>query len=84
MGLPKVSVIILNWNGVEDTMECLESLKRMTYNNYEVIVIDNGSEGDDVKVLRKVYNPNTFLEYRASTNPPPTSGNLPPITSPSQ
>ncbi|HIG96075.1 TPA: hypothetical protein HA249_04295 [Candidatus Woesearchaeota archaeon] len=34
--------------------------------------------------LIKVYNPNTFLEYRASTNPPPTSGNLPPITSPSQ
>ena len=47
MGLPKVSVIVLNWNGVDDTIECLESLKRMTYNNYEVIVIDNGSEGDD-------------------------------------
>ena len=58
---PKVSIIILNWNGVDDTIECLESLKRLSYKNYEVIVVDNGSEGDDVKVLRKVYNPNTIM-----------------------
>ena len=47
---PKVSIIILNWNGVEDTIECLESLKKITYKNYEVIVVDNGSEGDDGKL----------------------------------
>ena len=50
--VPKVSIVILNWNGLEDTEECLESLKRITYPNYEVIVVDNGSTGDDVKVLR--------------------------------
>lgn len=49
---PKVAIIILNWNGLEDTIECLESLKKITYPNYEVIVVDNGSEGDDVKILR--------------------------------
>jgi len=48
--LPNVSIIILNWNGVEDTIECLESLKKITYKNYEVIVVDNGSEGDDGKL----------------------------------
>ena len=42
---PKVSIIILNWNGVNDTTECLESLKKITYRNYEVIIVDNGSEG---------------------------------------
>jgi cellulose synthase/poly-beta-1,6-N-acetylglucosamine synthase-like glycosyltransferase len=42
---PKVSIIILNWNGLEDTIECLESLKKITYLNYEVIVVDNGSPG---------------------------------------
>ena len=47
---PKVSIIILNWNGVDDTIECLESLKRLSYKNYEVIVVDNGSEGDDGKL----------------------------------
>lgn len=51
----KVSIIILNWNGLEDTVECLESLKKITYPNYKVIVVDNGSQGDDVKVLRERY-----------------------------
>jgi hypothetical protein len=53
---PKVSIIILNWNGLEDTIECLESLKKITYPNYEVIVVDNGSEGNDVEVLREKFD----------------------------
>lgn len=48
---PKVSIVILNWNGVQDTIECLESLKKITYPNYEVIVVDNASSGDDVEIL---------------------------------
>ena len=50
---PRVSIIILNWNGLKDTQECLESLERINYLNYEVIVVDNASTGDDVKVLRQ-------------------------------
>ena len=38
---------------IEDTLECLESLQKITYPDYEVIVVDNGSLGDDVKVLRE-------------------------------
>jgi len=49
---PKVSIIVLNWNGLEDTIECMESLSKITYPNYDVIVVDNGSEGNDVGVLR--------------------------------
>jgi len=49
---PRVSIIILNWNGLEDTTECLESLKKITYPNYEVIVVDNGSQGNDAQVLK--------------------------------
>jgi len=49
----KVSIIILNWNGLKDTVECLESLKKVTYPNYEVIVVDNGSKGNDVQVLEE-------------------------------
>ena len=51
MNYPKVSIIILNWNGLQDTIECLESLKKISYPNYKVIVVDNYSEGDDVKTL---------------------------------
>jgi hypothetical protein len=54
-GQPKVSIIIVNWNGLEDTSECLESLKKISYPNYEVIVVDNNSTGDDVRVLREKF-----------------------------
>ncbi len=50
---PRVSIIVLNWNGVRDTIECLESLQRITYPDYEVIVVDNGSDGDDAEVLEE-------------------------------
>jgi len=56
MNYPKVSIIILNWNGLEDTIECLDSLKRINYSNYEVILVDNASSGDDVRVLREKYD----------------------------
>jgi glycosyltransferase involved in cell wall biosynthesis len=49
----RVSIIILNWNGLDDTIECLESLKRISYPNYEVILIDNGSEKNDAEILRQ-------------------------------
>jgi len=52
---PEVSIIILNWNGLNDTVECLESLKKVTYPNYRVILVDNGSRGDDVKTLRESF-----------------------------
>jgi len=52
---PKISIIILNWNGLENTVECLESLKKITYPNYEVIVVDNGSKENDVDVLKEEY-----------------------------
>lgn len=52
---PKVSIIILNWNGLEDTIECLESLRKNNYTNYEVIVVDNNSTGNDVKIITEKY-----------------------------
>ena len=50
---PKVSIITLNWNGLEDTIECLESLRKITYPDYEIIVVDNGSKGNDAQVLQE-------------------------------
>ncbi|MCI0532486.1 MAG: glycosyltransferase family 2 protein, partial [candidate division Zixibacteria bacterium] len=41
--LPIVYIIILNYNGWADTIECLESLLRIDYPNYQIIVVDNHS-----------------------------------------
>ena len=53
ISFPKVSVITVNWNNFNDSAECLESLRKTTYPNFEVIVVDNGSEGDDVSLLKQ-------------------------------
>jgi hypothetical protein len=53
ISFPKVSVITVNWNNFNDSAECLESLRKTTYSNFEVIVVDNGSGGDDVSLLKQ-------------------------------
>jgi len=58
---PHVSVIILNWNGFEDTKECIQSLKSIDYENKSVIVVDNNSRDDDVERLRNEYKDNIVL-----------------------
>jgi len=49
---PKVAIIILNWNGWKDTIECLESVYRNTYPNYQVVVIDNGSTDGSMERIK--------------------------------
>lgn len=53
LSTPNVSVIILNWNGWKDTLECLESFFKISYENYNIIVVDNKSEAEDVVKIRR-------------------------------
>ena len=51
MNFPMVKIIILNWNGWQDTIECLESIFQISYPNYQIIVVDNGStDGSAAKI----------------------------------
>lgn len=43
MNSPRVYIIILNWNGWEDSIECLESVMRQDYPNYQIVLCDNAS-----------------------------------------
>ncbi len=47
-----VFINVLNWNGWEDTIECIESCLLLQYPNFQIVVIDNGSEDDSVAILR--------------------------------
>ena len=49
---PLVAIVILNWNGWQDTIECLESVFHVIYPNYAVILVDNGSEDISLKKIR--------------------------------
>jgi len=50
----KVSVIILNWNGCRDTLECLDSLFKSDFLDYEVVLVDNGSSDGSVEEFGKI------------------------------
>lgn len=49
---PQVTIIILNWNGWKDTVECLESLSLINYSNYYIILIDNDSADDSIAQIK--------------------------------
>lgn len=51
----KVSIIVVNWNGKKLLKGCLESLSRQTYEEREIIVVDNGSTDSSVQLVRECF-----------------------------
>ena len=52
---PSVSIIIINYNGKNYIKECLDSLKRLNYSNYEILFVDNASSDDSLKIVKQNY-----------------------------
>lgn len=52
----KISIVVLNYKGLEETLECLESLRRCNRWNYniEIIVVENGSDDGSTEALSKI------------------------------
>lgn len=72
--LPKVTIIILNWNNWKDTIECLESLYGISYPNYDVIVVDNGSQDESIEKIKmyaegKINIESKFFKYNWTNKP---------------
>lgn len=70
----KAAIIVLNWNNWQDTIECLESLQRLTYPNYQVIVVDNGSSDGSLQKIKawaqgEIPVESKFFGYDASKKP---------------
>jgi len=64
---PLVSIITLNYNQAQTTIEFLNSCQSLTYPNYEILVCDmNSTESPTLVISNKEY-PNTSL-YRSKTN----------------
>jgi GT2 family glycosyltransferase len=49
---PRVFVIVINWNGEDDTRICLSSLRNVDYPNMHVVISDNGSRPESLRALR--------------------------------
>jgi GT2 family glycosyltransferase len=74
MSDPTVAIIILNWNGWPDTVECLESINHINYPNYQVIIVDNNSSDDSIKkiidyTLGKLEVKSNFFKYDPNDKP---------------
>ncbi|MBN1656859.1 MAG: glycosyltransferase family 2 protein [Anaerolineae bacterium] len=52
---PGVGIVIVNWNLVSDTLACLNSVYRMSYSEFQVVVVDNGSTDDSVARIAQEY-----------------------------
>jgi GT2 family glycosyltransferase len=52
---PLVSIVTVNYNHSETTLDLLESLTKITYPNIEVIVVDNASPNDNPRIIKEKY-----------------------------
>ena len=70
----KVEVIILTWNGKEDTIECLNSLQKVKYDNFDITIVDNASTDDSAEIIAaefpsvKLIKNNMNLMYAGGNN----------------
>lgn len=53
--MKKIFIVILNWNGKDDTTQCLESIGKLQISNYklQIIVVDNASTDGSIEAIRK-------------------------------
>lgn len=47
----KVYIVLINYNGFKDTIECIESILKSDYKNYQIIVVDNNSTDNSMNYL---------------------------------
>jgi len=64
--IPLVGVVIVNWNGLADTLECLASLQKDAYAHKCIIVVDNGSTDDSAARIAAAFPQATLLQTGAN------------------
>ena len=60
--IPKVCIIVLNWQALNHTIECIQSLEALEYENSEIIIVDNGSQDGSEEALRKKFPQHTLIQ----------------------
>jgi GT2 family glycosyltransferase len=60
--IPLVSIVILNWNGMDFLSNCLNSIFNTNYLNFEVIFVDNNSFDDSTEFVKNNFGKNRNLK----------------------
>lgn len=58
----KVGIIVLNYNGEDCLLRCLESLQKLTYTNKTIIIVDNHSTDDSFQEAKKMFSDFGYIE----------------------
>ncbi len=72
---PRITIIVLNYNGIRDTRECIKSLLKTSYKNRQIVVVDNGSVINEARVLKKEFKNRSLTFVRFNTNHGFSGGN---------
>src|SRR6185369_7026443 len=59
--LPQVSIVVLNYNGEDCLLACLRSLWNISYDNYSVLIVDNGSTDNSLEEAKKEFPAFAYL-----------------------
>lgn len=62
----KVAIILINWNGLQFSIDCLHSLRQLDYPNFGIFVVDNASDNQEGEVLKAEFPEITLIQ--SSTN----------------
>ncbi len=54
---PSVFIVVVNWRNPEATLKCVRSLEKLDYENFKIVIIDNGSNDDSEAVFRSELEP---------------------------
>ncbi len=65
---PSVSVIILNFNGLEDTRVCLLSVLKTKYPRIKIYLVDNGSYDNEANILKREFTDKRIIFKRFNKN----------------
>lgn len=60
---PKVSIILIDYNSHEDTIECIQSLQKIKYDNFDIYLIDNASPIQPSAAQKNFFYKNTNYIY---------------------
>lgn len=65
--LPRVAILVLNYNGADCLPQCLTSLRTLEYQNYKTIVIDNGSHDRSFAEAKMLFPENVYIQKNKNT-----------------
>ncbi len=66
MSPPETVIVVLNWNGLQDTLACLKSLSALQGEEHEILVVDNGSTDGSEEAIRAAYPDLAFVQTGAN------------------